>query len=36
MHNIRFSIRLMEEARRAIREDRYGDFANELLEVKLF
>lgn len=36
MHNIRFSIRLMEEARRAIQEDRYGDFANELLEVKLF
>ena len=36
MHNIRFSVRLMEEARQAIREDRFGDFADEMLEVKLF
>ncbi len=32
MHNLRFSLRLMEDARQAIREDRFGDFAAELLE----
>jgi queuine tRNA-ribosyltransferase len=36
IHNIRFSIRLMEDARRAIEEDRYADFAKDLLRVKLF
>lgn len=36
MHNIRFSIKLMEDVRQAIAEDRYGDFAAELLERKLF
>ena len=36
MHNIRFSVRLMADIRRAIAEDRFGDFAKELLEVKLF
>jgi len=36
IHNLRFSLRLMEDARRAIREDRYADFADELLERKLF
>ena len=36
MHNIRFSVRLMADIRRAIAEDRFGDFARELLEVKLF
>lgn len=30
-HNIRFSVRLMEDARKAIEEDRYGDFSSELL-----
>ena len=36
MHNIRFSVRLMADIRRAIAEDRFGDFARELVEVKLF
>ena len=36
IHNLRFSLRLMEDVRRAIREDRYADFAGELLERKLF
>lgn len=36
MHNIRFSVRLMEDVRKAIAEDRYLDFAKELLERKLF
>ena len=36
IHNLRFSLRLMEDARKAIAEDRYGDFAAELLERKLF
>ena len=36
MHNLRFSLRLMEDARKAIAEDRYGDFARELLERDLF
>lgn len=36
MHNIRFSVRLMEAVRKAISEDRFLDFANELLERKLF
>ena len=32
IHNLRFSLRLMEDVRQAIREDRFGDFARELLE----
>ncbi len=32
IHNIRFLIRLMEQARQAIKEDRYGDFKKEVLE----
>ncbi|MDD3401161.1 MAG: tRNA guanosine(34) transglycosylase Tgt [Eubacteriales bacterium] len=36
MHNIRFSVRLMEEVRKAIAEDRYLDFATEMLKRKLF
>ncbi len=32
IHNLRFLIRLTEEARRAIREDRYLDFKNEVLK----
>lgn len=36
MHNIRFSVRLMEEARRRIEEDSYLDMLQELREVKLF
>ena len=36
MHNIRFSLRLMEEVRQAIREDRYADFARELLEGGIY
>ena len=35
-HNLRFSLRLMEDARRAIREDRFGDFARELLEQGIY
>lgn len=35
-HNIRFSIRLMEDVRKAIEEDRYGDFADELLEGGIY
>lgn len=31
MHNIRFLIRLMEQARQAIKEDRYGDFMKEVI-----
>ncbi|MDO4544139.1 MAG: tRNA guanosine(34) transglycosylase Tgt [Clostridia bacterium] len=36
MHNIRFSVRLMEQVRAAIAEDRYLDFAREQLAKKLF
>ena len=36
IHNLRFSLKLMEDARKAISEDRFGDFASELLERKLF
>ena len=36
MHNLRFSLRLMEDVRRAIREDRFGDFARELLEGGIY
>ena len=36
MHNLRFSIRLMEDVRQAIREDRYGDFCEELLSRGIF
>ncbi len=36
MHNLRFSLRLMEDVRQAIREDRYLDFAKELLEKGIF
>ena len=36
LHNIRFLIRLMEEARLAIREDRYLDFKNEVLSTMKF
>ncbi|MCL2695644.1 MAG: tRNA guanosine(34) transglycosylase Tgt [Clostridiales bacterium] len=35
-HNLRFSLRLMEDARLAIEQDRYGSFAAELLERDLF
>ncbi len=31
MHNLRFSLKLMEDVRQAIREDRFGDFSRELL-----
>lgn len=31
IHNLRFLLRLMEDMRRAIREDRSGDFAKEVL-----
>lgn len=30
LHNVRFLIRLMEQARQAIKEDRYGDFMKEV------
>ncbi|MDO4565656.1 MAG: tRNA guanosine(34) transglycosylase Tgt [Clostridia bacterium] len=36
MHNIRFSVRLMERIRAAIAENRYLDFAKEMLQRKLF
>lgn len=36
IHNLRFSLRLMENVRKAIEGDRYGDFSAELLERKLF
>lgn len=36
MHNIRFSVRLMEDVRQAIREDRFGDFAHELLDGGIY
>ncbi len=36
MHNLRFSIRLMEDVRQAIREDRFGDFAREMLEQGIY
>ena len=36
IHNLRFSLRLMEDARTAIEEDRFGDFSAELLERNLF
>ena len=32
IHNVRFLIRLMEEARKAIQEDRFGDFKEEMLK----
>ena len=31
IHNLRFLIKLMEEARKAIKEDRFGDFRKEML-----
>ncbi len=31
IHNVRFLIHLMEEARKAIKEDRFGDFRKEML-----
>ena len=36
IHNIRFLIRLMEEARQAIREDRYNDFKEYTLKNMKF
>ena len=35
-HNIRFSVRLMEQVRRAIQEDRLLDFRNECLDKGMF
>ena len=32
IHNIRFLIKMMEEARQAIKEDRFGDFKNEFIK----
>ena len=32
IHNIRFLIHLMEEARKAIQEDRFGDFKDEMIK----
>ena len=31
IHNVRFLIHLMEEARKAIQEDRFGDFKKEMI-----
>lgn len=36
IHNIRFLIRLMEEARQAIKEDRFLDYKNEVLSTMKF
>ena len=36
IHNIRFLLRLMEQIRQAIREDRYNDFKKEMLETMHF
>jgi len=36
MHNLRFSLRLMEDVRHAIQEDRFGDFSRELLEQGIY
>lgn len=36
IHNIRFLIRLMENARQAIKEDRFLDFKNEVLSTMKF
>ena len=36
MHNLRFTLRLMEDVRRAIAEDRFGDFARELLAQGIY
>jgi len=36
MHNLRFTLRLMEDVRRAIAEDRFGDFARGLLEQGIY
>ncbi len=36
IHNIRFLIRLMENARKAIKEDRFLDFKNEVLSTMKF
>jgi queuine tRNA-ribosyltransferase len=36
LHNLYFSLKLMEDARQAIAEDRFGDFARELLEQGIY
>ena len=36
IHNTRFLVKLMEDARRAIREDRYDDFKKETLHNMKF
>jgi queuine tRNA-ribosyltransferase len=36
MHNLRFTLRLMEDVRSAIQSDRFGDFARELLEQGIY
>ena len=36
IHNVRFLIKLMEDARHAIKEDRYGDFKKQTLETMKF
>ena len=36
IHNTRFLVRLMEDARQAIKEDRYNDFKNETLAAMKF
>ena len=36
IHNIRFLVKLMEDARTAIKNDRYNDFKNEVLQNMKF
>lgn len=36
MHNLRFSLRLMEDVRKHIMDDTFGDFAKELLEGGIY
>ncbi len=32
IHNLRFLLKLSEDARKAIKEDRFGDFKNEMFK----
>ena len=36
IHNIRFLLKLMEDARTAIKEDRFNDFKHEVLSTMKF
>ena len=36
IHNVRFLLKLMEDAREAIRQDRFNDFKQEVLSTMKF